>query len=382
MSVNNNMKVNDECINKKNNSMILNDQNGKITGKKSLNFSENHSLPTTTTTPSSNSSSTIQTTNNCLSCHLKNNFVYINNNLVNMNKKSTDIHDYAIFTKMTHLNHIIYNHSTFADYKISGLDETNNSNSNGSTNDTQTLILNDWFKIIIEYLLHNSGHATSNSPSGILNLFAHYSFNNSLSQLFESNLVNFFLNTLNGNFFKLKHFIHYLQITLASMIEKVKIDLTNNKVSISGCGEESYECLLKKLKSNELNANSQEFNLAKLLNSNDLSNFKFDYSLKSYIVLNEIIKLMCSTRTLDMFIAKVKNFNTSSWASSSHSSRQTHSPLSSSPLFTKSNQLIIDNCFQLNSINPTENGSSPNIVSNKPILVSSRDRSQHLITDL
>jgi hypothetical protein len=371
MSANNNIITNDNCIDKISNSTVLNDHNGNITGKKSFNLSENNSSATTTK-PSSSSSSTMHT-NNCLSCHLKNNFVYINNNLVNMNKKSTDIHDYALFTKMAHLNHVIYNHSTFADYKINGLDETNNKN--GSISETQTLILNDWFKIIIEYLLHNN-NAASNSPNGILNLFAHYSFSASLSQLFESNLVNFFLNTLNGNFFKLKHFIYYLQITLATMVEKVKIDLTNTNTN----GEETYECFMKKLKSNELNnnTNSQEFNLAKLLNSNDLNSFKFDYSLKSYIILNEIMRLMSSSRTLDMFIAKVKNFNSSSWTSSQH----TNSPFSSSSILTKSNHLLSDNRFQLNSINSTENSPS-SITNNKPILIaSSRDRSRHLITDL
>jgi hypothetical protein len=190
------------------------------------------------------STTTTTTAINMLNVSLK--YVYINNSLCNLDKASTDIHDNAFFKYIISLKHLTTN-CTYASYHINNITPSQASSSSSSHLTTTTtttinhvgecLVLNQWLNAIIELLLlvnkldnfnycylTNGLHNKSTECTCILNLVER-------KHLFKSSLIKFFLNSLDGNFFKLKHLNSFLNETALSLSSQLGIQQVETKSS-------------------------------------------------------------------------------------------------------------------------------------------------------
>jgi hypothetical protein len=155
----------------------------------------------------------------------------VNNNLVNLNKFITDIHDNAYFTNLNKLNHL-KEFPTYSKYQYlfkndnksrSSISISNlacNFSSNSSHNDTNLILLNNWFDMIhIDLVKLTNSHNSSTSKLSFCSSHQSTSIvckanclTNIIDQtnLFDLSFIHFFLKVLNGNFYKLKHLVDYL----------------------------------------------------------------------------------------------------------------------------------------------------------------------------
>ena len=169
----------------------------------------------------------------------------VNNNLVNLNKLITDIHDNAYFTNLSKLNHLkefptysnyqyLFKHdnnkssSSNFNSKLSSHSCSSSSNlSNSSQNDKNNIILlNNWFDMIhIDLVKLTNSHNSSTSKLSFCSSHQSTStlckadcLTNIIDQtnLFDLSFIKFFLDALNGNFFKLKHLVDYLNDLILS----------------------------------------------------------------------------------------------------------------------------------------------------------------------
>ncbi len=162
----------------------------------------------------------------------------VNNNLVNLNKLITDIHDNAYFTNLSKLNHLkefptysYYQYLFKNDNKSSSSTSSSSissfsSNSNSCQNDKNLIVLNNWFDMMHTDLIkltnsHNSSTSKlsfCSSHQSTSTLCKADCLTNIIDQtnLFDLSFIKFFLHALNGNLFKLKHLVDYLNDLILS----------------------------------------------------------------------------------------------------------------------------------------------------------------------
>lgn len=277
-----------------------------------------------TTSGGGSSANSATPLNSMLNVCLK--YTYVNNSLTNLEKPNTDIHDNACFKNIHLLKHLI-GYSAYARYCINNLkqplassssssapllttslsssclaDSSNNkpcpcvhNNTAGNTNDY--LVLNNWLKSIIELLLiinkldNLKSCFLNNSPSTatttttatgnkitdcncILNLI-------DKKHLFKSSFIKFFINSLNGNFFKLKHLNSFLNDTILTL---------NNELENRNQSDSGAPCPTP----------NQTF--SSLVDcGDDVVNGPFDHSARTLIILNEINRFLTLPCAYSMF---------------------------------------------------------------------------------
>ncbi len=155
----------------------------------------------------------------------------VNNKLVNLNKLNADVHDQAYFTNFSKLNHL-KEFSSYSTYRLN-ISKLNFSNTfSYSTPDNIVLRENEPVVLdkLVESIYSDLVRLSQNEKSLFSFCSSHQDQHNHLNhsqtsckseclvsildeqaKWLDLSFVQFFLNTLNGNFFKLKHlndFIH------------------------------------------------------------------------------------------------------------------------------------------------------------------------------
>lgn len=280
------------------------------------------------------------------------NYVFINLNLVNLTNSVIDLHDNAWFT---HTYPLIFlkDKITYADYTIFNLPPENNQNITSATQKSifdyhsqifeQTdITLNQWIRSIGELVIYfhknslnseienngiNSSSTTSNNNNNHVNNICYKmnpneksSVNNKqdkdcqciskLVNLSRSYLVNFFLNSLNANFFKLKHLLAYLndQIILLSVelqTKKEHVNTSTTNPTTTSTTTNINDDIRINVNNNEL---SNGTNGQLLFHKEDLKN-SLDNSHKTLAILNETYAFLNSTCTHNLFKNALKKSN-------------------------------------------------------------------------
>ena len=198
--------------------------------------------------------------------HLSSDYVYLNHNYVNIHHAKTDIHDYAVFNNFNIL--CLLRHE--ANYQVNNLT---------SATDLPSLTnLNQWLQSIIDthQKLNRDNVCLATGISSHCDCIAK---SLGLELLLDSVLVRFFLQTLNGNFFKLKHLCEFLSRLLDESFDLSKVDPKRR--------DSEFKLVLSDfLKKNE--ATRHETHI-------------FDSSFESYRVLNEIMNFLNAPCTVSLF---------------------------------------------------------------------------------
>ena len=199
-------------------------------------------------------------------------YLFINNNLTDLNDPLTDLHDYACFKHIDPLNHSTIR---FTDYSIVGL----------GLSTADSLTLNPLFKAIGEIIIHlhdqnavNICYKTNrtdpnNNTNGVENALVCKCIVNTVN-LSHSYLVGFFLDSLNANFFKYKQLIAYLSKTI-------------------DCLRGTRDSMVPD-QSGQLKFNQQDLSAP------------LDTSVKSIMILEEIHLFLTSNCTLSLFKTALK----------------------------------------------------------------------------
>ena len=259
-------------------------------------------------------------------------FAYINNNLLNLHKQTTDIHDFAFFYNINSLKHML-KFSTYVSYYINNINPTktlsptsslpeffiNKSSSSLDSDENNYVILNKWFESIVDFIIlkppsyeqtpsltipssssslssasdsclnsqiyaPSSLTAISTSSSSSSSSTSNHTTNNECTcilkridqtALLKSYLIKFFLDSLNGNFYKLKHLYSYLN--------DVILHLNNDLLKLDSASNNN---------NNNANMNQIDFNIMKK---------PLDHSFKSLIVLKEVYKFLTTPCTFNIF---------------------------------------------------------------------------------
>jgi len=218
------------------------------------------------------------------------NYVYINNNLANLDKFSTDVHDNAWFQNINLLN---YSKSfpTYCDFVINNLNvpiknrQRLNKSSEFSVKYKQDLVLNQWLQSIAELIILKNKHEISSRNKKECNYKTDCDCVIKHVNASDSNLLKFFANSLNSNFFKLKHLIFYLD----EIINYLKKDLEKNQLLVSDINNNKNDCI--------------QFNNEDLIQP-------FEVSVKSLVILNEIRSFLNTPCSLSLFKLMIqRNFS-------------------------------------------------------------------------
>lgn len=256
-------------------------------------------------------------------------YVYINNNLVDFSSSVVDIHDSAWFTNFYLLN-CMKEFPTYPMYTILNL--TNKSSSHtpfifsGQTTDIyeqNDINLNYWFKTISELIIYfhkltaiskteeNNSHNVDDNErqnnnhcvnicykmnqidKNIVNKTPHcVCVSNLCVNLSRSYFMDFFMNSLNANQFKLKHLISYLNdqiLNLSKELEQQNVKTSSGiNCNIGSAGTSS---------SNQLNFSVQDLKTS------------LEISYKSLNILNEIYTFLNSTCVFNLFTNNLKKAN-------------------------------------------------------------------------
>ena len=283
-----------------------------------------------------NKPSTIAATSSASSINNNNSdFAYINNNLLNLNKQTTDIHDFAFFYNINSLKHML-KFSTYVSYYINNISPTktlsptsslpeffiNKSSSSLDSDENNYVLLNKWFESIVDFIIlkppssyEQTPSLTLPSPSSSLSsasdsclnsqiyapssLTAISTSSNSSSSstsnhttnnectcilkridqtvLLKSYLIKFFLDSLNGNFYKLKHLYSYLNDAI--------LHLNNDLLKLDSAS-------ISNNNNNNANINQIDSNIMKK---------PLDHSFKSLVVLKEVYKFLTMPCTFNIF---------------------------------------------------------------------------------
>lgn len=241
------------------------------------------------------------------------NFSYINHNLMNLNKLTTDIHDYAHFINISSLKHLNIS-QTYPLYYIKdvNLSVTSSSTLTPPSSQEKTLnsecvnsnfvSLNKWFDSILEFLklikhsspssstLHTQDESLKLDAASCMCITQYKNCTECIlkqidsSMLLKSYLIKFFLESLGGNFFKLKNLISFLSESILVLTNELNQKMDNGTHSPTS----TYV----------------EFDLA--------NNSPLDKSRKSLTILNEIHKFLTLNCTYTLFKIAVKKHNKSS----------------------------------------------------------------------
>jgi len=213
------------------------------------------------------------------------NKVYINNNLSSLEKITTNLHDNAWFSNINSLNYSV-KYPTFCEFFITNLNipiasKRLNKSSQFSVKLKQNLILNEWLRSIAELIiLINTTGMKDNC-----NYKIDCSCISQQMNVSELNLIKFFINSLNGNFFKLKHLFSYLD----EIIQYLTNEMEKNNYS--------------EFKSDINNNDFIKFTIQELDNP-------FDASIRSLVILNEIRSFLNTPCALNAFkFAVIKNYS-------------------------------------------------------------------------
>ena len=148
----------------------------------------------------------------------KKSYVYINNNLSDLNNSVVDLHDNAWFTN-SHILKFLIDLNKYPNYSIMNIASTKQTNQYEDF-EQRDINLNQWLKAIGEIIIqiHKSNQLNVDVCYKTNKNFKSESDCKCVSQIINlssSYLVNFFLDSLNANFFKFKHLISFLneQIT-------------------------------------------------------------------------------------------------------------------------------------------------------------------------
>ena len=246
---------------------------------------------------------------------------------MNLNKSTTDVHDYAHFANISSLKQLnIF--STYPLYHIKdfSLSVTSSStltppssqekrlNSECVNNNNSFVNLNKWFESILDFLHllnHSPTHAqqqTTTVESKIPKVDACSSSSCAcvtqlknrtecileqidISMLLKSYLIKFFLESLGGNFFKLKNLISFLNESITILTNELN-QSKNDNLTTTKNGTSSL--------------------LPTYVVDFESTNSHLDNSIKPLTILNEIHTFLTLTCTFNLFKVAVKKHNKSS----------------------------------------------------------------------
>ena len=237
-------------------------------------------------------------------------YVYINYNLMNLSHAGTDIHDFSFFINTNSLKHM-KQFPTYPTYQIGDMHLSPPSSpadnkailtKNTTTQEAEVvaspslICLNEWFHSIVEFIKLNKSSISCSTnqqvelccPCNTIQQQQQHSNCNDYLQkqidqtsLFKSFLVRFFLDSLNGNLFKLKNLIAFVDECVSSLsahLADVAAPATSTTISLA---------------------------------SVDLSSEPLDNSPRSLLVLREIHTFLASPCTFNLFKSAIKKCNTS-----------------------------------------------------------------------
>jgi len=233
------------------------------------------------------------------------NYVYINNQLAHLDKLNTDIHDNAWFQCIDALNYSV-NFPTYCEFLINSLSvpiakqhtsrpqqhQRLNKSSEFSVKYKHDLVLNQWLQSIAELIIFKNRDHTEHKQSAnctyktdcdcLAKQVAALAGNDS-----TSHVLKFFTNSLNSNFFKLKHLLFYLDETISYLTKDLKA-----------------KCLLVADMNNNMN-NTNESDEGVKFSAEDLSQ-PFEVSVKSLMILNEVRSFLNTPCSLNFFKHTIK----------------------------------------------------------------------------
>lgn len=148
------------------------------------------------------------------------NYAYLNNKLLNFNNLSADFHDNALFNNIALVKHN-EQFSIYAQYMIQNLDQASKSKDLS----LKIIILNPWLRSILEVIHQVKLVNALNSQECSLSDFDEKYCSNLEEIVTNKNLFStFFLENLNGNFYKFNHLLAFLK----DKIEEISLN-TNNE---------------------------------------------------------------------------------------------------------------------------------------------------------
>ena len=140
------------------------------------------------------------------------NYSYLNNKLINLHDTIIDLHDNALFYNLSLIKYNVQ-FSNFVQYSIDNLNSTPTRNKMANN----FLSLNPWLKSILELVLLLKAN-DSKCEECLLNRVNDSNCKKFTGKSFDKTFfVNFFLSSLNGNFFKLNHLYSFLNETIESL---------------------------------------------------------------------------------------------------------------------------------------------------------------------
>ncbi|RNA27849.1 type I inositol 1-4-5-trisphosphate 5-phosphatase-like [Brachionus plicatilis] len=155
------------------------------------------------------------------------NYTYLNNKLFNFNDLMADFHDNALFNNISLIKHK-EQFSKYAQYLIQNLDLV----PKPKCPSPKIINLNFWLKSTIEIILQLDCVNAFNCETCALSGLDEKNCDNLEKFVSEKNFFSiFFLNTLNGNFYKFDHLMAYLQNTISELTKSIKTegkDLVDN----------------------------------------------------------------------------------------------------------------------------------------------------------
>jgi hypothetical protein len=235
---------------------------------------------------------------------------------MNLNKLTTDIHDYAYFINVSSLKHLDIS-QTYPLYYIKDVNLSVTSSStltppssqektiNSECVNSNFVSLNKWFDSILEFLklikhsspssstLHNQDESLKSDAAPCMCVTQYKNCTECIlkqidsSMLLKSYLIKFFLESLGGNFFKLKNLISFLSESILVLTNEI-----NSKDNAS-------------MENGTPSPTSTYVDF-------DLANSPLDNSRKSLTILNEIHKFLTLNCTYTLFKIAVKKHNKSS----------------------------------------------------------------------
>jgi len=244
---------------------------------------------------------------------------------MNLNKLTTDIHDYAYFININSLKHLNIS-QTYPLYYIKDVNisvtssstltppSSQEKNLNSECVNSNFISLNKWFESILDFL-QLIKHSSPSSSSSMHNQQKTITIESELiktdvtsctcisqlknctecilkqidlSMLLKSYLIKFFLESLGGNFFKLKNLISFLSESISVLTNE--LDEKKDNLSTVNCTPSSLSTYV-------------DF---------DLAVSPLDTSSRSLAILNEIHKFLTLTCTFNLFKIAVKKHNKSS----------------------------------------------------------------------
>lgn len=159
--------------------------------------------------------------NNNIGINHKKPYVFINNNLSDLENSVIDLHDNAWFTN-SHVLKFLVDFDKYPNYNIMNITSTKPANQSFLHEKSQEQLfeqtdinLNQWFKAIGEIIINCHKNSESNVNICYKTDPNYKSVSDcrcvsNLANLSRSYLVNFFLNSLNANFFKFKHLTSFI----------------------------------------------------------------------------------------------------------------------------------------------------------------------------